>query len=74
LVGAEFRDVYCGNDYLFLEVELKDEAHNIVKFAYINGLFFNVPSIRSVKTFVNTIIVKTRAKAFAVILNNIPML
>jgi hypothetical protein len=31
LVGAEFRDVYCGNDYLFLEVELKDEAHNIVK-------------------------------------------
>jgi hypothetical protein len=23
LVGAEFRDVYCGNDYLFLEVELK---------------------------------------------------
>jgi hypothetical protein len=37
-------------------------------------LFFNVPSIRSVKTFVDTIIVKTRTKAFAVILNNIPML
>jgi len=31
LVGAEFRDVYCGNDYLFLEVELKDENHDIVK-------------------------------------------
>jgi hypothetical protein len=31
LVGAEFRDVYCGNDYLFLEVELKDEERNIIK-------------------------------------------
>jgi hypothetical protein len=44
------------------------------KFAYINGLFFNAPFIRSVKTFVDAIIVKTRAKAFAAILNNIPML
>lgn len=31
MVGAEFKDIYCSNDYLLLEVELKDKNHNIIK-------------------------------------------
>ncbi|CAB5496393.1 hypothetical protein THERMOT_510 [Bathymodiolus thermophilus thioautotrophic gill symbiont] len=30
LVSAEFKDTYCSNDYLLLEVELKDKDHNII--------------------------------------------
>lgn len=31
MVSVEFKDTYCSNDYLLLEVELKDKNHNIIK-------------------------------------------
>jgi hypothetical protein len=99
LVGAEFRDVYCGNDYLFLEVELKDEERSIIKRLSTGKRPTKAPKLctwgnkstdkiaeiidipsgktvnyityrdggKSVKTFVDTITVTTRTKAFAVI-------